>query len=106
MPPPPHTHTTDSLGPVPPDPLAPLPQQLYFHGRISRTEAEALVETEGEFLVRESSKIPGQFVLTGLSHDGPQHLLLMDRTGKVGHNPQTVVDRVAGVILDDKITSG
>lgn len=94
--PPPHTHTTDSLGPVPPDPLAPLPQQLYFHGRISRTEAEALVETEGEFLVRESSKIPGQFVLTGLSHDGPQHLLLMDRTGKVSlRHPQTVVDGVA-----------
>lgn len=47
-------------------------------------EAEALLETEGEFLVRESGKIPGQFVLTGMSHNGPQHLLLMDKTGRVG----------------------
>ena len=37
--------------------------------------------------------MPGQFVLTGLSPDGPQHLLLMDRTGKVSH--KTVVDGVA-----------
>lgn len=66
-----------------PDPLAPLTTQHYFHGVISRVEAEALLENEGEFLVRESSKIPGQFVLTGVSHDGLQHLLLMDKAGMV-----------------------
>ena len=46
-------------------------------------EAEGLLDGEGEFLVRESTKMPGQFVLTGLSPDGPQHLLLMDKSGKV-----------------------
>jgi hypothetical protein len=65
------------------DPLAPLPQQQYFHGVISRVEAEALLEAEGEFLVRESGKMAGQFVLTGMSHEGPQHLLLMDKSGMV-----------------------
>ena len=65
----------------PPDPLS---SQPYYHGVISRVEAEALLENEGEFLVRESSKIACQFVLTGMSHEGPQHLLLMDKTGRVG----------------------
>ena len=46
-------------------------------------EAEGLLEIEGEFLVRESTKITGQFVLTGMAHSEPQHLLLMDKTGKV-----------------------
>ena len=86
-----HTHTTSgSPQPAPLDPLAPLPTQPYFHGVISRVEAEALVETEGEFLVRESSKIPGQLVLTGKSHDGPQHLLLMDKSGRVSRTTTTL----------------
>ena len=46
-------------------------------------ESEALLETEGEFLVRESTKIQGQFVLSGIAQGGAQHLLLMNRAGKV-----------------------
>ena len=42
-----------------------------------------MLSTNGEFLVRESTKKPGQFVLTGMSHGHPQHLLLMDKQGKV-----------------------
>ena len=61
------------------DPLNPLKKQLYFHSTISREEAEGMLSTNGEFLVRESTKKPGQFVLTGMSHGHPQHLLLMDK---------------------------
>ena len=46
-------------------------------------EAEALLESDGEFLVRESTKIEGQFVLSGMALGGAQHLLLMDKAGKV-----------------------
>ena len=39
---------------------------------------------DGEFLVRESTKKPGQFVLTGKASGKPQHLLLIDKNGRVG----------------------
>ena len=66
-----------------PEPLTPLPRQKYFHGCISRIESEALLEKDGQFLIRESSKRPGQYVLTGMANGQPQHLLLMDKDGKV-----------------------
>ncbi len=65
-------------------PLSPLPHQNYYHGPLSRVEAEALLVRDGEFLVRESSKKPGQYVLTGMALGKAQHLLLMDKHGKVG----------------------
>ena len=66
-----------------PEPPTPLPRQKYYHGCISRIEAEALLEKDGQFLIRESSKRPGQYVLTGMANSQPQHLLLMDKEGKV-----------------------
>lgn len=66
-----------------PDPLASLPQQKYFHGTMSRVEAEAMLMADGEFLIRESTKKTGQYVLTGMAASKPQHLLLMDKEGKV-----------------------
>ena len=65
------------------DPFAPLSLQLYFHGCISRGDAELCVREDGEFLVRESTKKPGQFVLTGKANGKPQHLLLIDKNGRV-----------------------
>ncbi len=65
------------------DPCAPLHVQPYFHGRIARPNAESLVREDGDFLVRESTNKPGQYVLTGLSNGRPQHLLLIDKSGKV-----------------------
>ncbi len=38
---------------------------------------------DGEYLIRESSKKPGQYVLTGMASGKVQHLLLMDKQGKV-----------------------
>ena len=65
------------------DPLVPLTQQQYFHGTMSRNEAEALLEHEGDFLIRVSNKMPGQVVLTGLASGKPQHMLLINSQGKV-----------------------
>ena len=61
----------------------PLIHQPWFHGKMERIEAEAMLEKNGDFLVRESSKKPGQYVLTAIAMNKPQHLLLVDSTGKV-----------------------
>ena len=53
----------------------------WFHGPISRNEAELLLKNDGDFLVRESQQ-PGQFVLSGLNGT-PKHLLLIDPQGIV-----------------------
>ena len=42
-----------------------------------------MLVSDGEFLIRESVKKPGQYVLTGMAAGKVQHLLLMDKQGKV-----------------------
>ena len=42
----------------------PLKEELWYHGEISRIDAENMVQEDGDYLVRESSRKPGQFVLT------------------------------------------
>ncbi|ELK02808.1 SHC-transforming protein 1 [Pteropus alecto] len=72
--------------PPPPHSLA-MAEQLrgepWFHGKLSRREAEALLQLDGDFLVRESTTTPGQYVLTGLQSGQPKHLLLVDPEGVV-----------------------
>ena len=65
------------------DILAPISCQPYFHGSISRVEAEKLVVRDGEFLVRESTKERGQYILTGMAAGKKQHMLLIDKQGEV-----------------------
>ncbi|CAF0931299.1 unnamed protein product [Adineta steineri] len=55
----------------------------WFHGKISREDAEHLLNRSGDFLVRESAKIPGQFILSGRSRDQFKHLLLVDPEGVI-----------------------
>uniref|UniRef100_A0A8D0DMD3 SHC-transforming protein 1 n=1 Tax=Salvator merianae TaxID=96440 RepID=A0A8D0DMD3_SALMN len=74
--------------PVPPAQLvASMEEQLrrepWYHGRMSRKEAEKLLQANGDFLVRESTTTPGQYVLTGLQGGQPKHLLLVDPEGVV-----------------------
>ncbi|XP_078238369.1 SHC-transforming protein 1 isoform X2 [Pogona vitticeps] len=74
--------------PVPPAQLlASMEEQLsrepWYHGRMSRKEAERLLQSNGDFLVRESTTTPGQYVLTGLQRGQPKHLLLVDPEGVV-----------------------
>ena len=53
---------------------------------MSRKEGEALLEEDGDFLVRESTTSKGQYVLSGMQNGQPKHLLLVDPSGKVIKN--------------------
>uniref|UniRef100_A0A8C5GCC8 SHC-transforming protein 1 n=2 Tax=Gouania willdenowi TaxID=441366 RepID=A0A8C5GCC8_GOUWI len=57
--------------------------ETWFHGSLSRREAEVLLTRDGDFLVRESGTTPGQYVLTGQQGGQPKHLLLVDPEGVV-----------------------
>ncbi|XP_007424358.1 SHC-transforming protein 4 isoform X1 [Python bivittatus] len=54
-----------------------------YHGKLSRKAAESLLMNNGDFLVRESTTSPGQYVLSGLQGGQVKHLLLVDPEGKV-----------------------
>lgn len=68
-------------------PVAPTEDQLrremWYHGRMSRRDAENLLVRDGDFLVRDSATNPGQYVLTGMQCGLPKHLLLVDPEGVV-----------------------
>ncbi|RXM91555.1 SHC-transforming protein 2 [Acipenser ruthenus] len=55
----------------------------WYHGRMSRRDAEKLLAMDGDFLVRDSVTNPGQYVLTGMHSGLPKHLLLVDPEGVV-----------------------
>ena len=82
-----HSGEVQSALPNPPAPgpsnSEPLRESEWFHGQISRAEAELLLEDEGDFLVRESKSQPGQFVLSGVQNGHARHLLLVDPNGQV-----------------------
>lgn len=52
---------------------------------MSRQDAENLLLRDGDFLVRESTTNPEQYVLTGLQNGYPKHLLLIDPEGVVSN---------------------
>uniref|UniRef100_A0A6A7FRM1 Serine-rich adhesin for platelets-like isoform X1 n=2 Tax=Hirondellea gigas TaxID=1518452 RepID=A0A6A7FRM1_9CRUS len=60
-----------------------LAQELWYHGPITRKQAEDLLKQDGDFLVRESQGTMGQFVLTGVQNNIKKHLLLVDPNGVV-----------------------
>ncbi|XP_060089397.1 SHC-transforming protein 2 isoform X2 [Heteronotia binoei] len=68
-------------------PIAPTEDQLkqepWYHGKMSRRDAEKLLQMDGDFLVRDSITNPGQYVLTGMHNGQPKHLLLVDPEGVV-----------------------
>ncbi|NWU13820.1 SHC2 protein, partial [Cephalopterus ornatus] len=68
-------------------PVAPTEEQLrrepWYHGKMSRRDAERLLQMDGDFLVRDSLTNPGQYVLTGMHSGQPKHLLLVDPEGVV-----------------------
>uniref|UniRef100_A0A3Q2PZA1 SHC-transforming protein 1 n=1 Tax=Fundulus heteroclitus TaxID=8078 RepID=A0A3Q2PZA1_FUNHE len=68
---------------VPPSLVQQLQNEIWFHGSLSRREAERLLTRDGDFLVRESGTTPGQYVLTGQQGGQPKHLLLVDPEGVV-----------------------
>lgn len=66
-----------------------LRNEPWFHGVTSRKAAEALLERDGDFLVRESHGAPGQFVLSGQQGGVKKHLLLVDPKGVVRTKDRT-----------------
>nr|SVE89373.1 EOG090X098F [Daphnia sinensis] len=68
---------------------AQLLQEIWFHGPISRKEAEDLLKQDGDFLVRESQGSQGQYVLTGMQSGHHKHLLLVDPEGVVRTKDRT-----------------
>lgn len=55
----------------------------WFHGNLSRKDAEKLLQNDGDFLVRQSSADQNQYVLSGRQNGIPKHLLLVDPMGVV-----------------------
>ncbi|KAK1120153.1 hypothetical protein AOXY_G38755 [Acipenser oxyrinchus oxyrinchus] len=60
-----------------------LRNEVWYHGKMCRKEAESLLTNNGDFLVRESTTSPGQYVLSGLQEGTAKHLLLVDPEGMV-----------------------
>jgi len=78
-----------SLYEGPPSQRCLLAVEEWYHGPISRVEAEQLLRQDGDFLVRESHQTPGQFVLTGMQGQSRKHLLLVDPHGVVRTRDRT-----------------
>uniref|UniRef100_A0A3Q3KJ82 SHC adaptor protein 3 n=1 Tax=Monopterus albus TaxID=43700 RepID=A0A3Q3KJ82_MONAL len=57
--------------------------QAWYHGKMSRRDAEKLLTEDGDFLVRKSTTNPGSYVLTGMHNGLAKHLLLVDPEGTV-----------------------
>ncbi|XP_029042440.1 SHC-adaptor protein [Osmia lignaria lignaria] len=74
-----------------------LKQEIWFHGSVSRAEAESMLTRDGDFLVRESQGSPGQYVLTGMNNNTPKHLLLIDPEGVV-RTKDRVFDSVSHLV--------
>ncbi|XP_078490310.1 SHC-transforming protein 1 [Ciona intestinalis] len=60
-----------------------LQSKPWFHGHVTRKDAEQLLSHDGDFLVRESTTTKGQFVLSGVQDGQYKHLLLVDPNGVV-----------------------
>lgn len=57
--------------------------QPWYHGEMSRRQAEKLLHEDGDFLVRKSTTNTGSYVLTGMHNGLAKHLLLVDPKGTV-----------------------
>lgn len=57
----------------------------WFHGGISRDQAQTLVKTDGDFLVRDSISKPGNYVLTVMWRNTPMHFVI----NKIMANPHS-----------------
>ncbi|GMS98197.1 hypothetical protein PENTCL1PPCAC_20372, partial [Pristionchus entomophagus] len=72
--------------------------QSWYHGLLSRDDAKRMLLYPGDFLIRQSSQMPGQVILSGRDHSVVQHVLLIDeQTGQVRTRDQrfrTIVDLV------------
>ncbi|NXB68054.1 SHC3 protein, partial [Struthidea cinerea] len=74
-----------------------LSTEPWYHGEMSRKEAEQLLKKCGDFLVRKSTTNPGSYVLTGMHKGQAKHLLLVDPEGTV-RTKDRVFDSISHLI--------
>ncbi|KAI1730720.1 SH2 domain-containing protein [Ditylenchus destructor] len=55
----------------------------WYHGLLTRIDAESRLRRDGEFLVRRSPNIPKQFVLSGNNNNQIKHICLVGHDGKI-----------------------
>lgn len=55
----------------------------WYHNRISRQNAEAMIKEDGQFLVRKSPNIANQFVLSGMYNGSIKHVCLVSADSKI-----------------------
>ena len=70
--------------------------QTWYHGKMSRRDAEKLLKEDGDFLVRKSTTNPGSYVLTGMHNGLAKHLLLVDPEGTVRRGLRDVLSVFIG----------
>uniref|UniRef100_A0A674K9I4 Tyrosine-protein kinase n=1 Tax=Terrapene triunguis TaxID=2587831 RepID=A0A674K9I4_9SAUR len=68
-------------------PARPLGQQDWYHGSLPRQEAQALLTSEGDFLVRASQGRPGAHVLSALAGGQCRHFIIQCRKGRYQFEP-------------------
>ncbi|KAB7501322.1 SHC-transforming-like protein 1 [Armadillidium nasatum] len=83
------TTTGTTTKPLPLAQRLELQREIWYHGPISRKEAESLLKQDGDFLVRESQGTVGQYVLTGIQNGIKKHLLLVNPEGVVRTKSRT-----------------
>lgn len=72
--------------------------ERWYHGAINRSAAEALLQRDGDFLVRESQGKSGQYVLTGLQETTPKHMLLIDPEDGTVRTKDRIFDSISHLI--------
>lgn len=74
-----------------------LTSHAWYHGAIPRHRAEEIVNHDGEFLVRDQTSQPGNYVLTCRTRNQPLHFVI----NKVMIQPETVYERIQYTFEDD-----
>uniref|UniRef100_A0A8D9A9M9 Breast cancer anti-estrogen resistance protein 3 homolog n=3 Tax=Cacopsylla melanoneura TaxID=428564 RepID=A0A8D9A9M9_9HEMI len=74
-----------------------LRSHAWYHGAIPRARAEEIIEAEGQFLIRDCTSQPGNYVLSCMSKNQYLHFVI----NKVVIQPDTVYERVQFQFEDD-----
>ncbi|XP_057667958.1 breast cancer anti-estrogen resistance protein 3 homolog isoform X3 [Diorhabda carinulata] len=74
-----------------------LRSHAWYHGAIPRVRAEEIVREEGEFLIRDCTSQPGNYVLSCRTKTHPIHFVI----NKIILQPDTVYERVQYQFEDD-----
>uniref|UniRef100_A0A8C0J0H0 Tyrosine-protein kinase n=1 Tax=Chelonoidis abingdonii TaxID=106734 RepID=A0A8C0J0H0_CHEAB len=82
-----HNHKLPPPVPLVPVAQRPLGQQDWYHGSLPRQEAQALLTSEGDFLVRASQGRPGAHVLSVLAGGQCRHFIIQCRKGRYQFEP-------------------